>query len=137
MHSRPVVSTRGAVRLGNWSAAKHVVCCLPLIIGDDVLYMLLFSYDNLCYTTCGCPVASNFVVQDKIIPWEDWPNYKPGSPFGQMPYIEVDGKVIAQSAGIGKPFQIAPTGAHIQPSFRKGALSSQLHMFSTECCSGP
>ena len=40
----------------------------------------------------------NFV--DKRVEGKDWPAYKPQTPFGQMPVLEVNGKQIAESGAI-------------------------------------
>jgi len=44
-------------------------------------------------------------VQDERITFAEWgsnPDLKAGTPFGQLPVLEVDGKRIAQSAAIGE-----------------------------------
>jgi glutathione S-transferase len=44
-------------------------------------------------------------MQDKRISYEQWPqvqhDWKPKCPFGQVPILMVNGKVLAQSAAIG------------------------------------
>ncbi|KAH9640312.1 hypothetical protein HF086_001664 [Spodoptera exigua] len=40
--------------------------------------------------------------EDHRIPLEDWPKFKPNTPFGQMPVIEFDGKQYAQSIAIAR-----------------------------------
>lgn len=47
----------------------------------------------------------NQTTQDKRISFEDWknkPELKAKKPFGQLPVLKVDGKVLAQSAAIGE-----------------------------------
>ncbi|CAG5129351.1 unnamed protein product [Candidula unifasciata] len=41
---------------------------------------------------------------DNRISREDWPALKPKSPFGQLPYVEIDGKVYGQSLAISNFF---------------------------------
>ncbi|VDK20391.1 unnamed protein product [Anisakis simplex] len=49
--------------------------------------------------------------EDHRVKKEDWPALKPTTPFGQMPLLDVDGDVIAQSAAIyrylGRQFGLA------------------------------
>ncbi|XP_049876434.1 glutathione S-transferase 2-like [Pectinophora gossypiella] len=57
--------------------------------------------------------------EDKRIPSEQWPEYKPKTPFGQMPVMEIDGKQYAQSLAIarylGRKYGVA--GADIEQDF--------------------
>lgn len=41
---------------------------------------------------------------DCRIPREKWPEIKPTSPFGQVPFVEIDGKAYGQSMAIAKYF---------------------------------
>uniref|UniRef100_F1LBG7 Glutathione S-transferase 1 n=1 Tax=Ascaris suum TaxID=6253 RepID=F1LBG7_ASCSU len=38
--------------------------------------------------------------EDNRLSREDWPSLKPSTPFGQLPLLEVDGEVLAQSTAI-------------------------------------
>ncbi|CAH2093201.1 unnamed protein product [Euphydryas editha] len=40
--------------------------------------------------------------EDHRIPMEEWPAFKPSTPFGQMPVLEIDGKKYAQSLAIAR-----------------------------------
>ncbi|XP_045451455.1 glutathione S-transferase 2-like [Melitaea cinxia] len=40
--------------------------------------------------------------EDRRIPDEEWPAFKPSMPFGQMPVLEIDGKKYAQSVAISR-----------------------------------
>lgn len=51
---------------------------------------------------CVSPDPAVHCVQDKRISFDEWPNWKAKMPFGTMPVLEVDGKMIAQMAAIGK-----------------------------------
>lgn len=41
------------------------------------------------------------LLQDKRIPIPEWPAYKPTTPFGQVPLLQIGDTIIAQSAAIG------------------------------------
>nr|AVC05621.1 glutathione S-transferase sigma 1 [Heortia vitessoides] len=57
--------------------------------------------------------------EDKRVPPESWPEFKPSTPFGQMPVLEIDGKKYAQSLAIarylGRKYGLA--GADIEEDF--------------------
>ncbi|XP_047521485.1 glutathione S-transferase 2-like [Pieris napi] len=40
--------------------------------------------------------------EDNRVAVEDWPAFKPSTPFGQMPVLEIDGKAYAQSIDISR-----------------------------------
>ncbi|CAH2246216.1 jg3689 [Pararge aegeria aegeria] len=40
--------------------------------------------------------------EDNRVPMEKWPEFKPSTPFGQMPVLEIDGKKYAQSMAIAR-----------------------------------
>jgi len=40
--------------------------------------------------------------EDSRVPFAEWPALKASTPFGQLPYLEVDGKQLAQSAAISR-----------------------------------
>nr|WGO51743.1 glutathione S-transferase sigma 2 [Ectropis grisescens] len=40
--------------------------------------------------------------EDKRVSTADWPDFKPKTPFGQMPILEIDGKQYAQSMAIAR-----------------------------------
>jgi glutathione S-transferase len=40
--------------------------------------------------------------EDVRIPFSDWPRVKPGTPFGAIPVLEVDGETVTQSNGINR-----------------------------------
>uniref|UniRef100_A0A914EER2 glutathione transferase n=1 Tax=Acrobeloides nanus TaxID=290746 RepID=A0A914EER2_9BILA len=45
---------------------------------------------------------ANVPYEDKHISFEEWPNMKTTTPFGQLPILEVDGKPLAQSFAIAR-----------------------------------
>jgi len=45
---------------------------------------------------------ANVEYEDFRFPREEWPKHKPNYPFGQVPVLEVDGKVLAQSHSIAR-----------------------------------
>ncbi|KAH0950896.1 hypothetical protein HN011_000336 [Eciton burchellii] len=56
-------------------------------LGESIRYLL-----NQC----------NIKFEDIRINMEDWPKYKPNMPMGQMPILEIDGKVYHQSKAISR-----------------------------------
>jgi glutathione S-transferase len=42
-------------------------------------------------------------LQDKHIDFATWPELKQQTPFGQVPVLQVESQMIAQSAAIGEP----------------------------------
>ncbi|XP_059048744.1 glutathione S-transferase 2-like [Achroia grisella] len=57
--------------------------------------------------------------QDDRIPYDNWPEYKPKTPFGQMPVLELNGKVYTQSVAIARYLgrKYGLTGADIEEDF--------------------
>ncbi|KAJ2940404.1 hypothetical protein O0L34_g83 [Tuta absoluta] len=57
--------------------------------------------------------------EDRRIPSEQWPEYKPQTPFGQMPVMEIDGKQYAQSLAIARYLgrKYGLNGADIEEDF--------------------
>ncbi|XP_049877949.1 glutathione S-transferase 2-like [Pectinophora gossypiella] len=57
--------------------------------------------------------------EDIRIPQDQWPEYKPKTPFGQLPVLEIDGKTLTQSISIarylGHKYNLA--GANIDENF--------------------
>ncbi|KAF5841066.1 glutathione S-transferase [Dunaliella salina] len=51
--------------------------------------------------------------EDKRVPFEEWPQLKSSTPFGQLPVLEVDGTTIAQAGAIER---YAAKLAHLYPS---------------------
>jgi len=45
---------------------------------------------------------ANVEYEDFRIPSEEWPKHKPNYPFGQVPVLEVDGKMLGQSNSIAR-----------------------------------
>lgn len=45
---------------------------------------------------------ANVPYEEVNVSFEDWPKVKPTIPLGQLPFLEVDGKVLYQSETIGK-----------------------------------
>ncbi|KAK6633935.1 hypothetical protein RUM44_004542 [Polyplax serrata] len=54
-------------------------------LGEPIRYLLAYG---------------NFDFEDNRFEMADWPKIKPTTPFGQVPFLEVDGKVINQSSAI-------------------------------------
>ncbi|KAF5290613.1 hypothetical protein FQR65_LT01903 [Abscondita terminalis] len=50
---------------------------------------LIFAYSGIEY-------------EDYRVPKERWPEYKKKTPFGMLPILEIDGKVVSQSNAIGR-----------------------------------
>lgn len=65
-------------------------------------------------------MADAVPVQDRRIAYPDWPAWKPKMPFGQMPVLEVDGKMLTQMAAIGN------RGCHICMWLLRSTISTQL-----------
>ena len=47
-------------------------------------------------------VIGKVPFEDDRVKFADWPNRKPGTPFGALPVLEVDGQAVAQSNGINR-----------------------------------
>ena len=50
---------------------------------------------------CRMRLLASPPLQDKRLTREEWGAFKAQTPFGQMPVLEVDGKMLAQSSAIG------------------------------------
>ncbi|XP_050677249.1 glutathione S-transferase 2-like isoform X1 [Leptidea sinapis] len=57
--------------------------------------------------------------EDHRVPMEQWPDFKPSTPFGQMPVLEIDGKKYAQSLATGRYLghKYGLAGANIEEDF--------------------
>ncbi|KAF9407133.1 hypothetical protein HW555_012735 [Spodoptera exigua] len=67
---------------------KYVFHYFPIkALGESVRLLLAYGEEGF---------------EDHRIPLEDWPKFKPNTPFGQMPVIEFDGKQYAQSIAIAR-----------------------------------
>ncbi|KAK2711959.1 hypothetical protein QYM36_010852 [Artemia franciscana] len=47
-------------------------------------------------------VHGNIQYEDVRVEFSEWPALKPKAPFGQLPYLEADGKQLAQSNAIAR-----------------------------------
>jgi glutathione S-transferase len=47
-------------------------------------------------------VIGKVSFEDDRVKFADWPGRKPGTPFGALPVLEVDGQTVAQSNGINR-----------------------------------
>lgn len=55
-----------------------------------------------CLLGSSSPMLSK---QEKTIPLSEWPSFKPTTPFGQVPLLQIGDTIVAQSAAIGKNTQ--------------------------------
>ncbi|CAJ0581573.1 unnamed protein product, partial [Mesorhabditis spiculigera] len=93
-----------------------------------------FDIRGLAETTRKLFALANQEFEDNRVPREQWADLKPKAPFGQMPYLEVDGKLLAQSKAINrylaKKFGFA--GKDDWESAQIDAWVDQLNDFNTE-----
>lgn len=61
-----------------------------------------FDMAGRAETTRLALAYGNIAYEDKRVAFPDWPALKPTTPLGQLPVMEVDGKVFAQSIAIAR-----------------------------------
>uniref|UniRef100_A0A914CUF9 glutathione transferase n=1 Tax=Acrobeloides nanus TaxID=290746 RepID=A0A914CUF9_9BILA len=64
--------------------------------------LIYYPVRGLAETTRLILHYANVPYEDKHISFEEWPNMKTTTPFGQLPILEVDGKPLAQSFAIAR-----------------------------------
>lgn len=65
--------------------------------------------------------------EDMRFPFDKWPEYKAKTPFGQAPVLEVDGKMLAQSAAIDR--YVAGLAGLVPTDPWEAALADQAYCF--------
>ncbi|CAJ0960591.1 unnamed protein product, partial [Mesorhabditis belari] len=72
--------------------------------------------------------------EDHRVSFEEWPEFKPKTPFGQMPLLEVDGVVLAQSMTIARYLarKFGFSGANDWEAAQIDALSDTMHDYFNE-----
>ena len=72
-----------------------------------------FDAKALAETTRFIFAYKNVAYEDNRVPRDQWPTIKASTPFRQLPTLEIDGKVYAQSGAINrllaKKYQLAGT----------------------------
>jgi hypothetical protein len=75
--------------------------------------------------------------QDKHIDFATWPELKPQTPFGQVPVLQVDAQMIAQSAAIGEHRLLPLFGSDGHGPIRLGVHGGNVRgEFAAVCCQG-
>jgi hypothetical protein len=87
-------------------ACLQTRCCAAQTSVCHWLHPLSAEHDvALCFLLMDDNSNDYLIMQDKRISYEEWPqiqnDWKPKCPFGQVPILMIDGKVLAQSAAIG------------------------------------
>ena len=85
----------------------------PKVEGKNPVYKL--SYFDMRGRAEGARLLFHYAgvpFEDIRITKDQWPSLKPKTPFGQLPILEIDGYILAQSASIyrflGKQFKMLP-----------------------------
>jgi len=74
--------------------------------------------------------VSGLPHEDNRIDFKDWPALKSSTPFGQLPFLEHDGKTLAQTAAIDR-YVARLTGMHPTDTWQ-AALADQMYAFLWE-----
>lgn len=90
-------------------AAGYLYHLYPQIFHIDLNSDMAPSYKLVYFDSRGRAEPTRWVFayagvnyEDYRIKKEDWATLKPNAPFGQLPYLEVDGKALPQSLTIAR-----------------------------------
>lgn len=74
-----------------------------------------------------CAAIGGLELDDMRFSFEEWPKHKAAMPFGQAPVLEVDGKMLAQSAAIDR--YLAGQAGIVPSDAWQAALADQAYCF--------